>query len=259
MIAKRTEREIAILREANQIVADVLVELAALVQPGITTAELDVTGERLIRERGGVPAFLGYRGYPCATCISVEEVVVHGIPGPRRVAAGEIVSIDVGVHYRGYFGDAALSLACGSADPGRRRLLDTTDRALARGIAAAKAGNRVSDVSRAIQETCEAEGFSVVRAFVGHGIGTAMHEELQIPNFVTGKPGTVLREGMVMALEPMVNMGVHDVRVLADGWTAVTADGLPSAHFEHSVVVRPHGGEILSATIRRAWGQDPGA
>lgn len=259
MITLRTEREIAILREANQIVADVLVEMAELVRPGITTAALDEAGERLIRGRGAGPAFLGYRGYPRATCISVDEVIVHGVPGARRIEEGEIVSIDVGVLYKGYYGDAAISVPCGRLDPGRQRLLEVADCALARGIVAARDGNRVTDVSRAIQETCEAAGFSVVRAFVGHGIGTAMHEELQIPNFVTGKGGPVLREGMVMALEPMVNMGAHEVRVLEDGWTAVTADGLPSAHFEHSIVVRKHGGEILSATMRRAWGQDIGA
>jgi len=256
VIVLRTEREIGLLRNANRIVADVLVELADRVAPGISTGDLDAVAECMIRERDAIPAFLGYHGYPKATCISVDEVIVHGIPGRRRLKKGQIVSIDVGALYKGYYGDAALSVPCGEVDCERRRLLETTDRALARAIAAARPGNYVGDVSCVIQKTCEAEGFSVVRAFVGHGIGTALHEELQIPNFVTGKKGPKLREGMVMALEPMANMGTYEVRVLEDGWTAVTADGKPSAHFEHSIVVRKDGGEILSATPRRIWGQD---
>jgi methionyl aminopeptidase len=185
----------------------------------------------------------------------VDEVIVHGIPGPRVLKEGEIVSMDVGVVYNGYHGDAALTVPCGKVDPVRQRLMESTDRALARGIAAAKDGNYLQDVSRAVQEVVEADGFSVVRCFVGHGIGTRMHEEPQIPNFVTGKRGPKLRAGMVLALEPMVNVGTHEVKVLEDNWTAVTADGLPSAHFEHSIVVRKDGGEILSATPKRIWGR----
>lgn len=258
MIVLRTEREIGLLREANRIVADVLAELADQVTPGIATRDLDAVAEHMIRERGAQPAFLGYRGYPSVTCISIDEVIVHGIPGQRPIREGQIVSIDVGVLYKGYYGDAAISVPCGDVDAERRRLLATTERALARGIAAARAGHFVRDVSAAIQSTCESEGFSVVRAFVGHGIGTAMHEQLQIPNFVTGGSGPKLREGMVMALEPMVNAGTPEVRVLEDGWTAVTVDGKPSAHFEHSIVVRQNGGEILSTTPRRSWGHDTG-
>ena len=257
VIALRTKREIELLREANRIVADVLATLADRVKPGITTTELDALADRMIRERGAVSAFLGYRGYPKSTCISVDKAVVHGIPSRRRIKAGQIVSIDVGVLYKGYYGDAALSVACGDVDPERQRLLKTTDRALARAIAAARAGNHLRDISRAIQTTCEAEGFSVVRSFVGHGIGTAMHEDPQIPNFVAGGRGPRLREGMVFALEPMVNVGGHEVRLLEDGWTAVTADGKPSAHFEHSIVVRKDGGEILSTTPKRSWGRCP--
>jgi len=258
VIAIRTKREIAVLRKANRIVADVLAELAERVVPGVTTAELDATAERMIRDAGAEPSFLGYRGYPNATCISVDEVIVHGIPDSRRLEDGQIVSIDVGAHYRGFHGDAALSVACGALDPLRLRLMETTERALALGIAAAREGNHLRDVSRAIEAPCEAEGFSVVRFFVGHGIGRAMHEDPQIPNFDTGRRGPELREGMVLALEPMVNVGTSDVRVLDDGWTAVTADGRPSAHFEHSIVVRSDGGEILSTTPRRAWGQPMG-
>ena len=255
MIALRTEREIVILREANQIVADVLATLAENVVPGVTTCELDALADRLLRERGGVPSFLGYRGYPKSTCISVDEEVIHGIPGKRRVKEGQIVGIDVGVRYKGYHGDAALTVPCGSIDNERQRLLRTADLALSRAIRASRAGNYLQDVSRAIQETAEAEGFSVVRVFVGHGIGTEMHEDPQIPNMVTGDRGPKLKSGMVLAIEPMVNAGTHDVRVLDDGWTAVTADGRPSAHFEHSVVVREREPEVLSLTPRRVWGQ----
>ncbi len=251
----RTQREIGILREANQIVAEVLATLVGMVKPGITTALLDAVAEDQIRKLGGCPSFLGYRGYPSATCISVDEVIVHGIPGDSKLEAGQIVSIDVGVLYKGYHGDAAVSVACGPVDAVRRRLLETTDRALARAIVAARAGNYIRDVSRAIQETSEAEGFSVVRTFVGHGIGTKLHEEPQIPNFVVGDRGPKLRQGMILAIEPMVNMGAHEVTILEDGWTAVTADGKPSAHFEHSVAVRDGEADILSATPKYVWGQ----
>lgn len=254
MIALRTAREIAILREANRIVADVLSEMADHVAPGVTTRELDALGERMIRERGGIPAFLGYRGYPAATCISVDEVIIHGIPGPRKLRAGEIVGIDVGVLYKGYYGDAALTVPCGMVDKERTRLLQATERALAAAIATAKAGNWLQDISRAIQRTAETAGFSVVRTFVGHGIGTSMHEDPQIPNFDTGDRGCRLKPGMVLAIEPMINAGVYEARLLDDRWTAVTADGKPSAHFEHSVVVGEKEAEILSLTPNRNWG-----
>ena len=255
MIALRTEREINILREANQIVAEVLATLADAVRPGVTTGELDEIGEALIRQKNATPSFLGYRGYPKATCISVEDVIVHGIPGPRRIEEGEIVSIDVGALYKGYHDDAALTVPCGRIDSLRQRLIRVTDQALAAAIAAVRSGVYLQEVSRAIQATCEAEGFSVVRVFVGHGIGRQMHEDPQIPNFVTGDRGPKLKPGMVLAIEPMVNAGAADVRVLKDMWTAVTADGEPSAHFEHSIVVREKRAEILSLTPERAWGQ----
>jgi methionyl aminopeptidase len=255
VIAIRTEREIEILRAANQIVADVLVAMAERVAPGVTTGELDRLADRMIRDRGGYPAFLGYHGYPNATCISVEEVVVHGIPGKRRIKEGQIVSMDVGVKYQGYIGDAALSVGCGRMDKLRRRLLETTDRALAVAIVAAQPGSYIQDISRAVQRTAEAEGFSVVRCFVGHGIGTDMHEAPSIPNFDTGERGPRLRPGMVLALEPMVNAGTYDVETCDDGWTAVTADGKPSAHFEHTVVVRDGEADVLSATPKRIWGR----
>lgn len=254
MIAIRTAREIAILREANQIVADVLAEMASRVTPGVTTRELDALGEHMIRERGGIPSFLGYRGYPAATCISVDEVIIHGIPGNRKLRAGEIVGIDVGVLYKGYHGDAALTVPCGTVDKERTRLLQVTERALAVAIATAMPGNWLQDVSRAVQRTVESAGFSVVRVFVGHGIGTAMHEDPQIPNFDTGDRGPRLKPGMVLAIEPMVNAGTHETRVLDDRWTAVTADGRPSAHFEHSIVIGEKEAEILSLTPKRSWG-----
>ncbi len=254
MIAIRTKREIELLRAANVIVADVLVSLAEKVEPGVTTIELDILADRLIREAGGVPSFKGYHGYPNSTCISVDEVIIHGIPGKRALKEGEIVSIDVGVNYKGYFGDAALSVPCGNVDAKRRRLMEVTERALANGLAAARAGNYLRDVSRAIQQTVEPAGFTIVKNFVGHGIGTEMHEDPQIPNFDTGDRGPRLKEGMVMAIEPMVNLGTERVKLLKDGWTATTADGAPSAHFEHSIVVRDGLPEILSMSPRRSWG-----
>lgn len=253
MIAIRTSREIDLLRKADAIVAEVLGALADQIEPGVTTAELDAIAENMIRSAGAEPSFLGYQGFPASTCISIDEVIVHGIPGKRRLKEGQICSIDVGVKYKGYYGDAALSIACGQLDDERTRLMDVTDRALANGIDAARAGNYVEDISRAVEETVLPEGFSIVRNFVGHGIGTDMHEDPQIPNFSTGTRGAKLKAGMVFAIEPMVNAGTHDVRVLDDGWTAVTADGRPSAHFEHSIVIRDGDAEILSASPESSW------
>lgn len=258
MIAVRTEREIDVLRQANQIVARVHAELASMLRPGITTADLDQAAEEIIRDHGARAAFKGYKGFPASTCISVEEVVVHGIPGKRVIKEGQIVSIDVGVCYGGYYGDAAVTLPCGEIDAARRKLLETTERSLARAIQAAKAGNTVRDIGRAVEQTCKKAGYSVVRDFVGHGIGTSMHEEPQVPNFDAGARGAKLEAGMILAIEPMVNMGTYRVKVLKDGWTAVTADGKPSAHFEHSVVVREHGGEVLSYLPGFTWGLDAG-
>jgi methionyl aminopeptidase len=254
MIAIRSPKEIDLLRAANQIVADVLAVLASMVKSGITTRELDAAADDLIRQSGGIPTFLGYHGYPAATCISVDEVVVHGIPGDKVIQAGQIVSMDVGVTYKGYCGDAAVSVPCGPTDPERQRLLATTDLALSRAIKAARVGNRLVEIGRAVERTCKKEKLGVVRAFVGHGIGTEMHEEPQVPNFDTGERGPVLQEGMVLAIEPMINLGTHRVRVLGDGWTTVTADRKPSAHFEHSVVVREGGAEVLSRGSRFSWG-----
>lgn len=255
MVVIRSEWEIELLRTANQIVAEVLATLAQHIRPGITTKDLDKIAEEMIRERGAIPSFKGYRGYPAATCISIEDEVVHGIPGKRILKEGEIVSIDVGTCYCGYYGDAAVTLPCGEIDTQRKRLIETTDLALSRAISVAKEGNTINDIGKVIESTCKKEGFSVVRDFVGHGIGTEMHEPLQIPNFDTGKPGIRLKKGMILAIEPMVNMGTPAIRILDDGWTAVTRDGLPSAHFEHSIVVREDKGEILSSSEKLIWGQ----
>ncbi|PCJ53115.1 MAG: type I methionyl aminopeptidase [Candidatus Hydrogenedentota bacterium] len=254
MIAIRSQREIDLLREADQIVARVLTTLADKVKPGVRLSDLDAEGEAIIREADGIPSFKGYEGFPASTCISVDEVIVHGIPGDRILKEGEIVSIDVGVIYKGYYGDAAFSMPCGTLDATRTKLMDITERALANGIDAARAGNYLQDISRAIEKTVKPSGFGIVENFVGHGIGSAMHEDPQIANFDTGSRGPKLKAGMVMALEPMVNVGTHEVAVLEDGWTAVTADGKPSAHFEHSIVIRPEGPpEILSLSPTKIW------
>jgi len=245
-----------LLREANRIVAETLCVLADRVEPGITTAELDAIAEKMIRAAGGEPSFLGYQGYPASTCISVDEEIIHGIPGPRRLREGEICSLDVGVRYKGYYGDAALSVPVGEVDDERHRLMEVTDRALVNAIAAARPGNTIDDISRAVEQTVRPEGFSVVRNFVGHGIGTEMHAEPQVPNFSTGRRGPKLKPGMVLAIEPMINAGTEEVVMLDDGWTAVTADSRPSAHFEHSIVIREGDAEILSVSVavNRRWG-----
>ena len=254
MIAIRSKREIDLIRTADQTVATVLTTLAERVKSGVKIIDLDKEAEALIRDAGGIPSFLGYQGYPASTCISVDEVIIHGIPNDRELKDGEICSIDVGVNYKGYYGDAALSVPCGELDPERKRLMRITERSLANGIDAARAGNYLQDISRAIEETIKPEKLGIVRNFVGHGIGSEMHEEPQIPNYVTGGRGPVLKAGMVMALEPMVNLGTEKVEVLEDDWTAVTADLKPSAHFEHSIVIQAEGPpEILSISPSDQW------
>jgi methionyl aminopeptidase len=255
MISVRSEREIDLLREANQIVVSVHEALQAMIAPGVKTAELDAAAEEIILSAGAKPAFKGYHGYPASTCISVDEEIVHGIPGARTLQDGEIVSIDVGVAYKGYYGDAAVSWACGTIDAERQALMDATDQALAEAIRAAAAGNYLQDIGRAVESVCLPRNYGIVRDFVGHGIGTSMHEEPQVPNFDDGRKGPRMKAGMVLAIEPMINMGTEKVKVLKDGWTAVTADGKPSAHFEHSIVVREDGGEILSDSKVHAWGR----
>ena len=246
MINIRSLREIEQLRKANAIVAEVFQRLKGEITPGITTRELDQIAEDYIRSRGAVPAFKGYRGFPATLCISINEEVVHGIPGQRRLKEGEIVSIDVGVNLAGYFGDAAMTLPVGEVDQEAKRLLEVTEKALYIGIEEAKTGNRLFDISFAIQRWVESHGFSVVRDFVGHGIGKSLHEEPQIPNFGSPHQGPRLEKGMVFALEPMVNEGTYEIRILSDAWTVVTADGKRSAHFEHTIAIADGEAEILS-------------
>jgi methionyl aminopeptidase len=251
MITLKTPEEIEIMRAANVIVAEVLAELRRRVQPGVTTAELDRVAEEMTRQRGAVPAFKGYevhgRVFPRSVCISVNDEIVHGIPSERRVLQeGDIVGIDFGVCYQGFYGDSAITVAVDHADDEAERLMRATQEALMAGIAHVRVGQRLGDVSAAIQERVERDGFSVVRDFVGHGIGNRLHEDPQVPNF--GKPdrGVRLRPGMVLAIEPMVNAGAADVVIKEDGWTAVTRDGSRSAHFEHSVAVTENGPYVLS-------------
>lgn len=251
MISLKSPAEIEVMRAANLIVADVLAELRARVRPGVTTAALDRIAEDMTRERGAVPAFKGYevhgRVFPSSVCISINEEVVHGIPSERRtLQEGDIVGIDFGVCYQGLYGDAALTVAVGQADPESQRLMQATREALWAGIEQVRVGRRLGDVSAAIQERVERDGFSVVREFVGHGIGKRLHEEPQVPNFGQRDRGIRLRQGMVLAIEPMVNAGGPDVMIKEDGWTAVTRDGRRSAHFEHSVAVTDNGPYVLS-------------
>ncbi len=246
MIVCKGKAELEKMREANLIVARVLQQLGLMVRPGTTTAELDAHAEQMIVKAGGRPAFKGYQGFPATVCASVNEQIVHGIPNGRLLEEGDIIGIDVGVLYKGYYGDAAWTFPVGQISEPAKKLLQATMEALYLGIEQAVVGGRVSNISAAIQGHAESHGFSVVRKFVGHGIGTALHEEPQVPNY--GKPGRGprLEAGMVLAIEPMVNSGVPDVRVLGDDWTAVTADGGLSAHFEHSVAVTDNGPWILS-------------
>ncbi|MEK7329573.1 MAG: type I methionyl aminopeptidase [Candidatus Eisenbacteria bacterium] len=242
----RGREEIESIRAAAELVARTLAMLGREVRPGVSTASLDRLAATFIRDHGGRPAFKGYRGFPASICSSINDQVVHGIPGPRSLVEGDIVGIDVGVEKGGYYGDAALTFAVGNVSEQAARLLQVTREALVRGVAQAKAGNRVGDISHAIQSYVEEHGFSVVRSLVGHGIGRQMHEEPQVPNFGTQDRGPRLMAGQVLAIEPMVNAGAPEVVTQPDGWTVVTKDGTLSAHFEHTVAVGPEGPEILS-------------
>ena len=248
MIVCRSAAELQRMREAGRLVGEVLTELAAHVAPGVTTADLDELAERRILRAGATPAFKGYHGYPATICASVNEEVIHGIPSGRRVLnEGDVISIDVGASLDGYFGDSAITLAVGKVSEEAATLLRVTDESLYKAIEAVKLGGRISDIGHAVQKHVEAYGFSVVREFVGHGIGQKMHEEPQVPNYGEPGRGPRLTEGMVLAIEPMVNAGKPAVKVLADGWTAVTRDGSLSAHFEHTVAVTADGPWILTA------------
>jgi methionyl aminopeptidase len=246
MIILKSKSEIDKMRVACRIVAEVLQELVRLARPGVSTLELDAVAEKSIRARGAVPAFKGYRGFPKTLCVSVNEQVVHGIPSKRRLKEGDIVGLDLGAKWDGYYGDAAITIPVGNITLIAESLLATAREALSLGIKEVSPGQHLSDISHTIQRFAEGQGYSVVRAFVGHGIGTALHEEPQVPNFGPPGRGPRLKVGMVLAIEPMVNIGDADVEILDDGWTVVTADGQLSAHFEHTVAITEAGPEILT-------------
>ena len=241
----KTPGEIGLMDEANHIVHQVLDEMGRRIAPGVTSRELDRVAEAVIRGAGGVPAFLHYRGYPATLCIALDDVVVHGIPNDVPLREGSIVGIDCGVMYKGYYGDAARTFAVGAVSEEAGRLLAVTEEALRRGVSQVRPGGRLGDIGSAVQRYAESQGFSVVREFSGHGIGTELHEEPQIPNYGFPGKGTKLRPGMVLAIEPMINAGASGVRMDADGWTARTEDGSLSAHFEFSVAVTPAGARVL--------------
>lgn len=249
MIVLKTRGELELMDEANRIVHRVLDGIAELVAPGRTTRELDRFAEQTIRQAGGVPAFLGYKGYPATLCTSVNDVIVHGIPDDRALAEGDIVGVDCGVVFKGYYGDAARTFAVGRVGADAERLLAVTRQSLALAVERVRAGGRLSDIGHAVQDWVEQHGYSVVREFVGHGIGTAMHEEPQVPNYGDPGRGPRLKPGLVLAIEPMVNAGGPEVKVDADGWTARTRDGSLSAHFEFSVAVTESGPRILGLPV----------
>jgi methionyl aminopeptidase len=246
MIILKNERDLEAMRPACEVASAVLNEVSAFIQPGVTTRQVDEFAASRMKHYGAKSAFLGYRKYPCYMCISVNEEVVHGLANQRQLRFGDIVSLDVGVFFHGYVGDTARTVAVGGCGVAAQRLMDVTERALYEGIAQATPGNRVSDISRAIQNSVEGNGYNVVREFVGHGVGRSVHEDPQVPNFVDGKCNQRLRPGMTIAIEPMVVAGQPAVKVLNDGWTVVTQDGSLSAHFEHTVLITEGEPEILT-------------
>ena len=247
MIVLKTGRELAVMREACRISAGALQLIGKAIEPGVTTAELDRMAEEYIRRQGAVPNFKGYHGYPATACISINNEVIHGIPTKKRkINAGDIVSVDLGALFEGYHGDNAATFACGDISPEAQRLIDTTRESLYEGIKMARAGGRIGDISSAVQSYVEARGYSVVRDFVGHGVGTSLHEAPEVPNFGTAGRGVRLMPGMTLAIEPMVNAGNYDVKVMPDGWTVLTKDGSLSAHFEHTVAITSEGPQIMT-------------
>ena len=246
MIELKTPQEIATMRRAGAMVGRVLRHLRSFVRPGMTTQELDAEAERQLKQLGGEPAFKGYRGFPASLCVSVNEEVVHGIPGRRTLQEGDIVGLDYGTRVAGLYADGAITVPVGRISPETERLVRVTEEALTRGIEAVRPGDRLSSISVAVQRHAEAAGFSVVRQFVGHGIGRNIHEDPPVPNYGEPDRGPRLKAGMVLAIEPMVNAGKPDVEILPDGWTVVTKDGRMSAHFEHTVAITDHGPQILT-------------
>ena len=246
MIQYKSAREIEKMREAGRIVAEVLDLISENIKPGVTTKALDKLAADHFRKRNSKPAFLGYQGFPANICVSIDEEVVHGIPSNRKLVEGQIVSIDVGSILDGYYGDAARTFAVGKIEPEAKKLLEVTEEALQRGIKKCVVGGKLGDIGHAIQSYVEAQGFSVVRDLVGHGIGRRMHEDPQVPNYGERDTGVELKEGLVIAIEPMINAGRYDIRIMSDGWTIVTADGSISAHFEHTIAITEKGPEILT-------------
>jgi methionyl aminopeptidase len=246
MIIYKTPQEIAVMKESNRIVARVLTELKAMIRPGVRTRDLDAYAEARALALGAVPAFKGYRGYPASLCTSVNEEIIHGIPSDRSLKEGDIVGLDFGVLFEGFYGDAAVTVPVGRVSPQAERLIAVAEAAFYRGIGQMKEGNRISDISHAIQEYVESEGFSVIRSFVGHGIGHSPHEEPQVPNFGPPGRGPKIKVGLTLAIEPMIAVGDWEEEILGDGWTAVTKDKSLSAHYEHTVALTAGGVEILS-------------
>lgn len=246
MIPLKSNDDLQQLRKSAAILAQIMRSLRESIEVGKTTSEIDKLAEDLVRKENALPAFKGYRGYPASICISINDEVVHGIPGERRLREGDIVSLDFGVNYNGFFSDAAFTVGIGRIHPRLRKLIEVTEDSLYDGIKKAYAGNHISDISHAIQDYVERHGFSVVRQFVGHGIGTQLHEEPEIPNFGIPHKGPVLKRGMVLAIEPMVNIGTWECKITNNSWTAVTSDGLVSAHFEHTIAITDSDPEILT-------------
>lgn len=246
MIPLKSKEELEMIKLSGKILARVMKKIWEFIKPGITTAEIDKFAEELILSEGALPAFKGYKGFPASVCTSVNEEIVHGIPGERHLKEGDIIGLDLGINYKNYFSDAAVTLAIGRVSSEVKKLIEVTKESLSEGIRQAKVNNCLSDISSSIQDYVEKNGFSVVRQFVGHGIGLSLHEEPEIPNFGKAHLGPVLKSGMVLAIEPMVNMGTWESEILENGWTAVTKDRLPSAHFEHTVAITEGGPEILT-------------
>ena len=242
----KSEDEFQLLKSSGAILAKVMRELEKNTKAGVSTLDIDALAEKLVRAQNALPAFKGYRGFPATICASINEEIVHGIPSERRLVEGDIIGVDLGVNYKGYFSDAAITIPIGKVSPKVKKLIEVARDSLAEGIKEARAGNHLFDISARIQGLVEANGFSVVRQFVGHGIGLSLHEDPEIPNFGTPHQGPLLKEGMVLAIEPMVNMGGWESEILENGWTAVTKDRLPSAHFEHTVAITKEGPEILT-------------
>jgi methionyl aminopeptidase len=246
MVILKTEEEVEVMRRAGRVVAEVLDMVEETIEPGMTTGRLDMLIEDFIRSRGAIPGFKNYQGFPASACISINDEVVHGIPGKRVIMEGDIVSVDVGSIVDGFYGDSARTYAIGEVSEEKLRLLENTQKSLVAGIDKARKGNKLGEISAAVQAVAEAEGYGVVRQLVGHGIGRNMHEEPQVPNFGSPNDGPVLKIGMVLAIEPMINLGTYQVKTLPDGWTIVTADGKASAHYEHTIAITDDGPDILT-------------